>query len=306
MPIPAILQEGLRLPVIAAPMFLVSGPRLVIETCKQGIIGTLPALNARPSSQLDDWLHEIEGALAGQASARYGVMLVLHKSNKRLEQDLDVLVRHKVPLVITAVGFRPEVIATVHGYGGVVFHDAINMKHAMKAAQAGVDGIIPICAGGGGNAGTINPFTFVSQLRAEFDGTIVLGGALGHGRQVRAAEVLGADFAYMGTRFIATQEANARPQFKQMIVDAESTDIVYTHKVTGMGASFLRQSLERSGLDWSADAPTPAVDIENEEKSVAWRDVWSAGQGVGLIDDAPTVAVLARRLKAEYADALRT
>lgn len=306
MPIPAILQEGLRLPVIAAPMFLVSGPRLVIETCKQGIIGTLPALNARPSAQLDDWLHEIEDALAGRAAARYGVMLVLHKSNKRLEQDLDVLVRHKVPLVITAVGFRPEVIATVHGYGGVVFHDAINMKHAMKAAEAGVDGIIPICAGGGGNSGIINPFTFVSQLRARFDGTIALGGALGHGRQVRAAEVLGADFAYMGTRFIATQEANAQLQYKRMILDAESTDIVYTHKVTGMGASFLRQSLERSGLDWSADAPTPAVGIEHEEKMVAWRDVWSAGQGVGLIDDAPTVAVLAHRLKAEYAEALRT
>lgn len=304
MPIPLILQEGLQLPVIAAPMFLVSGTRLVIETCKQGIVGTLPALNARPSSQLDDWLYEIEDALAGQVAAKYGVMLVLHKSNKRLDQDLDIMIRHKVPLIITAVGYRPDVIDAVHAYGGLVFHDAINMKHAMKAAEAGVDGIIPICAGGGGHAGTINPFTFVSQLRANFGGTIILGGALGHGRQIRAAEVLGADFVYMGTRFIATEEANAEPGFKQMILDAESTDVVYTDKVTGLSANFLRASLIRAGLDWSDNAPIPPATVENEEEMIAWRDIWSAGQGVGLIKDVPTVAELARRLKAEYASAL--
>ena len=304
MPIPTILQEGLQLPVIAAPMFLVSGTRLVIETCKQGIIGTLPSLNARPSNQLDDWLHEIEGALVGQKAAKFGVMLVLHASNKRLEQDLEIMIRHRVPLIITAVGHRPDVAAAVHSYGGVIFHDAINMKHAMKAAEAGVDGIIPICAGGGGNAGVINPFTFVSQLRAQFDGAIVLGGALGHGRQLRAAQILGADFAYMGTRFIATGEANADPCFKQMILDAESTDVIYTNKVTGLGASFLRESLIRAGLDWSADAPTPPATVENEEEMIAWRDIWSAGQGVGLIKDVPTVAELVRRLKAEYAAAL--
>jgi nitronate monooxygenase len=281
MPIPAILQEGLQLPVIAAPMFLVSGPRLVIETCKQGIIGTLPALNARPSSQLDDWLHEIESELEGQQAAKFGVMIPVHKSNKRLEQDLDIVVRHKVPLVITAAGHRPDVIAAVHSYGGVVFHDAIHMKHAMKAAEAGVDGIIPICAGGGGNAGIINPFTFVSQLRAKFDGTIVLGGALSHGRHVRAARLLGADFAYMGTRFIATEEANATPRFKQMILDAESTDVIYTNKVTGIGASFLRESLVKAGLDWSEGAHVPSATVENEEEMIAWRDIWSAGQGGG-------------------------
>ncbi|MFL9899662.1 nitronate monooxygenase family protein [Paraburkholderia fungorum] len=304
MPIPAILQEGLQLPVIAAPMFLVSGPRLVIETCKRGIIGTLPALNARPSSQLDDWLHEIENELEGQQAAKFGVMIPVHKSNKRLEQDLDIVVRHKVPLVITAAGHRPDVIAAVHSYGGVVFHDAIHMKHAMKAAEAGVDGIIPICAGGGGNAGTINPFTFVSQLRAKFDGTIVLGGALSHGRHVRAARLLGADFAYMGTRFIATEEANATPRFKQMILDAESTDVIYTNKVTGIGASFLRESLVKAGLDWSEGAHVPSATVENEEEMIAWRDIWSAGQGVGLIDDVPTVADLAHRLKTEFTASL--
>lgn len=301
MPIPAILQEGLQLPVIAAPMFLVSGTRLVIETCKQGIIGTLPALNARPSSQLDEWLDEIEGALAGRQAARFGVMLPIHKSNQRLEQDLDIVIRHKVPLVITAAGHRPDVIAAVHAYGGVVFHDAIHMKHAMKAVEAGVDGIIPICAGGGGNAGTLNPFTFVSQLREQFDGTIVLGGAMGHGRHIRAAKVLGADMAYMGTRFIATEEANAKPRFKQMILDAASTDVIYTNKVTGIGGSFLRESLVQAGLDWREGALIPPVTVENEEEMIAWRDIWSAGQGAGLIRDLPSVAGLAQRLKAEFA-----
>jgi nitronate monooxygenase len=178
------------------------------------------------------------------------------------------------------------------------------MKHAMKAAEAGVDGIIPICAGGGGNAGTINPFTFVSQLRAKFDGAIVLGGALGHGRHVRAARLLGADLAYMGTRFIATEEANAAPRFKQMILDAESTDVIYTNKVTGMGASFLRESLVKAGLDWSEGAHVPPATVENEEEMIAWRDIWSAGQGVGLIHDLPTVATLAGRLNAEYVAAV--
>jgi nitronate monooxygenase len=306
MPIPASLKNGLQLPVIAAPMFLVSGTRLVIECCKQGIIGTLPALNARPSSQFDDWLYEIEGALAGQQAAKFGVMLPIHKSNKRLDQDLDIAVRHKVPLIITAAGHRPDVVAAVHSYGGVIFHDAIHMKHAMKAAEAGVDGIIPVCAGGGGNAGTINPFTFITQLRDRYDGTIVLAGAIGHGRHIRAAEVLGADLAYMGTRFIATQEASAKPAFKRMILDAQSTDIVYTTKVTGVGASFLRESLIRAGLDYSEGATTPVATVENEEEMIAWRDIWSAGQGVGLIKDLPTVAELAGRLKAEYAAALST
>lgn len=300
MSIPAILKEGLQLPVIAAPMFLVSGTRLVIEACKQGIVGTMPSLNARPSAQLDEWLYEIEGALAGQNAARFGVMLVLHRSNKRLEEDLDIVIRHKVPLVITAVGNPKDVVEAVHGYGGVVLHDAINMKHAMKAVEAGVDGIIPICAGGGGHAGLMNPFTFVSQLRACFDGAIVLGGALGHGREVRAANVLGADFAYMGTRFIATQEANADARYKQMVLDADSDAVVYTKKVTGMNASFLRESLVRAGVDWRSDAPTPILSVEQEEEMIAWRDIWSAGQGVGLIKDVPTVAELAHRLKTEY------
>ncbi len=304
MTIPSILQQGLQLPVIAAPMFLVSGTRLVIEACKQGIIGTVPALNARPSSQLNDWLFEIEEALTGQSAAQFGVMLAVHKSNQRLEEDLATIVRHKVPLVITAAGHRPDVIAAVHAYGGVVFHDAIHMKHAMKAVEAGVDGIIPICAGGGGHAGLLNPFTFVSQLRAQFDGCIVLGGAIGHGRHVRAAQVLGADLAYMGTRFLATEEANADPRFKQMILDAESTDVVYTNKVTGIGASFLKESLVRAKLDWREGAPTPEATVESEEEMIAWRDIWSAGQGVGLVQDVPSVAVLAQRLKGEYAQAM--
>ena len=242
--------------------------------------------------------------MAGRDAARFGVMLAVHKSNKRLDEDLAIIVRHKVPLVITAAGHRPDVVAALHSYGGVIFHDAIHMKHAMKAAAAGVDGIIPICAGGGGNAGMLNPFTFVSQLRAQFDGTIVLGGAMGHGSHVRAAQVLGADLAYMGTRFLATKEANADVRFKQMILDAESTDVVYTNKVTGMGASFLKASLVKAKLDWSEGAHTPEVTVENEEEMIAWRDIWSAGQGVGLVQDVPTVAGLAQRLKTEYAAAL--
>jgi len=303
MPIPLILQDGLKIPVIAAPMFLVSGTRLVIETCKQGIIGTLPSLNARPSNQFDDWLYEIEAALDGQQAAKFGVMLVMHKSNKRLDEDLEIIIRHKVPLVITAVGHRPDIVAAIHAYGGVVFHDAIHMKHAMKAAEAGVDGIIPICAGGGGHAGILNPFTFVSQLRANYNGAIVLGGGLGHGRHVRAAQILGADFAYMGTRFIATEEANASARNKQMILGAESTDVVYTNKVTGIGANFLRESMDLAKLDWTEAGQTPDATVENETEMIAWRDIWSAGHGVGLINDVPTVAELAKRLQAEYAAA---
>ncbi len=307
MPIPASLLPGLQLPLIAAPMLLVSGTQLLIETCKQGIIGTFPTLNARPSSQFEDWLDAIDAALAGHAAAKYGVMIPLHHSNKRLEDDLEIIIRHKVPLVITAVGYRPDVIKAIQAYGGVVLHDAINMKHALKAAEAGVDGIIAIGGGGGGHAGTCNPFTFVSQLRAQFDGTIVLAGALGNGQHIRAAQVLGADMAYMGTRFIATAEANAKPSYKQMILAAESSDIIYTNKVTGMGASFLRNSLEAAGIAWDDSVPTPTVSLEREEEMMtAWRDIWSAGHGVGLIKDLPTVAELAQRLKAEYQQALLT
>ena len=305
MAIPAILQEGLRLPVIAAPMFLISSPRLVIETCKQGLIGTLPALNARPAAKFDDWLYEIEAALSGQGAAKYGAMLVMHSTNKRLEQDLDTVVRHKVPLVITAVGLRADVIKEIHAYGGVVFHDAIHMKHAMKAAEAGVDGIIPICAGGGGHSGALNPFTFVSQLRACYDGAIILGGALGNGREVRAAEVLGADFAYMGTRFIPTPEAHAVAEYKQAVVDSKAADIIRTTCFTGLPANFMRSSILSQGLD-PDNLPTKEKDFTHEAagKPVkAWKDVWSAGQGVGSIDAVEPVADIIARLKAEYADA---
>ena len=256
MALPDLLTHSLRLPLIGAPMFIVSGPDLVIAQCTAGIVGSFPALNARPQSRLDEWLNRIETALdeyrsanPGAPVAPYAVNQIVHASNDRLEADLEVCVKHEVPIVITSLRPPAAVIDAVHGYGGLVFHDVISLRHARKAIEQGVDGIIAVTAGAGGHAGPVSPFALVKEIRREFDGTIILSGAMSVGGDILAAQAIGADLAYMGTRFIATPEANAVPEYKEMIVDSSAADIVYTPYFTGIHGSYLRGSIERAGLD---------------------------------------------------------
>lgn len=305
MTIPAILQTNLRLPAIVAPMFLTSGPDLVIACCRAGLIGTFPALNQRSSDGFRIWLETIAAALhADGAAAPYGVNLIVHKSNPRLAADLDIVVQHRVPLVITSLGVQKELIDAVHSYGGVVFHDVISRRHAEKAAEAGVDGIIAVCAGAGGHGGTLNPFALVSEIAAIFDGTIILSGAISTGRHIAAARTMGADMAYLGTRFIATEEAMVEDAHKQMILAATARDIIYTPNVSGVNANFLRPSIERLGLDPDHLPTVHELDMNNEAK--AWKTIWSAGQGVGAIADIPTAGALCERLVEEYQAAMAT
>jgi nitronate monooxygenase len=313
MALSAALVGQLSLPVIVSPMFLVSGPRLVIECCKAGLVGSFPSLNARPLTQYVEWLDQIEAAIAQSlGAAPYAVNQIVHKTNTRLAEDLAITYERKVPIVITSVGHPGEIAENVHKYGGLVFHDVINLRHADKAIEAGVDGIIMVCAGAGGHAGLMNPFTIIPQLRARFSGTIILAGAISDGRAVRAAQVLGADLAYMGTRFIATEESAADGAYKAMLVEADSSDIVYSNKISGINGNFIRQSLEAAGVDYQADTGAKPVnmDLSDREKykqssdKKAWKDVWSAGQGVGQIRDVPTVRALVDRLKREYAEAV--
>jgi nitronate monooxygenase len=305
MTLPAPLVGRLRLPLVAAPMFLVSGPALVIAACKAGVLGTFPALNQRTSEGFSAWLEEIEAALS-PADAPYGVNLIVHKTNPRLGADLDICVRHKVPLIITSLGAVKDLVAAVHSYGGLVFHDVTNMKHAEKAIEAGVDGVIPVCAGAGGHAGTLSPFALVQELRAAFPGTsITLSGAITNGRHVAAALAMGADLAYMGTRFIATAESQAQAGYKAMLLDADAADIVYTPKISGIPANFLLPSLIANGLDPATMEPKTHVDMGEElDEAKAWKTIWSAGQGVGGITDSPSTAELVNRLEAEYRGAL--
>jgi len=304
MSLPNAIRGRLKLPVIAAPMFLISGPELVIAACRAGVIGAFPSLNARPIEQLDEWLHRIRAATedskAGEPSAPFAVNLIVHKSNARAPEDLALITEHKAPIVITSVGHPGDVVERVHGYGGLVFHDVIHLYHARKAIEAGVDGIILVTAGAGGHAGTINPFTFVPQLREIFEGTVILAGTISNGRSVRAAKVLGADLAYMGTRFIATKESLASDENKQMIVDCGPEDIVYTDKVSGIRGNFMRPSLDAAGIDYGNGGPKKEIHMGPREERKAWKEVWSAGQGVGEISDIPTTAELVTRLKSEY------
>lgn len=308
---PDAFLSSLRLPVMGAPMFIVSGPELVIAQCRAGVAGSFPALNARPAEALDDWLATIAGALAaereaGGRPAPFGVNLIVHRTNGRLARDLETVTRHRVPFVITSVGAPDDVVAAVHGYGGRVFHDVTTLRHARRAIRAGVDGLILVAAGAGGHAGTLSPFALLPEVRAEFDGLIVLAGAIGSGAAVRAARVLGADLAYMGTRFIATAEANAAEDYKRMICAAQAADIVYTPAFTGVPGNYLRPSIERCGLDPDDLKPLGEVSIGNHEtRPKQWKDIWGAGQGVGSIGDVPTVAALVERLAAEYAEAGR-
>jgi len=303
---PAVLQPNrLRLPVIAAPMFLVSGPELVIASCRSGIVGTFPALNQRSSDGFAQWLDTIEAGLDGVEHPGFGVNLIVHRSNPRLQADLEVCVRHRVPLVITSLGAVSDVVDAVHSYGGLVFHDVINRRHAEKAVEAGVDGLIAVAAGAGGHAGTLSPFAFLNELRSFFDGTLILSGALSSGRDIAAARMAGADYAYLGTRFICTAESRAEDGHKRMIEAAGSAtrDIVYTDAVSGVNANFLTASVEaareRGALGAGGDGSSPELHgIEDEAK--AWRDIWSAGHGVGGIDGSPTVAELVDELASGF------
>jgi nitronate monooxygenase len=290
-------------------MFLVSGPRLVTETCKAGVIGTFPALNQRSSEGFEQWLEDINAVLqdhahtTGVAAAPFGVNLIVHPTNPRLNADLRLCVKHRVPVVITSLGAVKEVVDAVHSYGGLVFHDVTNLRHAQKAAAAGVDGLIAVCAGAGGHAGTLSPFALMNEIRQFFEGVVILSGSLSSGQDLAAARMLGADLGYMGTRFINTRESMAPDDYKEMIIGSHAADIVYTPKVSGIPASFMRQSLEAAGLLDAAHDTGKTMDLSDEAK--AWKTVWSAGQGVGSIVDVPTTAELVARLKREYIEAGR-
>lgn len=302
MPLPDCFAGRLSVPVIAAPMFLTSGPELVIAACKAGVVGAFPALNQRTSEGFAAWLDQIEAALTDETAAPYGVNLIVHHTNPRLEADLEICIERKVPLIITSLGAVSELVDRVHGYGGVVFHDVTTIRHAKKAAAAGVDGLILVSAGAGGHAGILSPFALLAEVRAFFDKAVVLAGAISTGRQVAAARVMGADLAYLGTRFIATEESMAKDANKRMICEAAAADIVYTGAISGINANFLRASLVQAGLD-PENLPTKRdinMGEELDTDSRAWKDIWSAGQGVGAISEVPSVAELCERLKREY------
>lgn len=296
MALPPQLAGRLRLPVVAAPMFLVSGPELVVACCRAGVLGTFPALNRRSTGAFAEWVAEIGEALS-PADAPFGVNLIVHPTNTRLQADLAIVVEHRVPVVITSLGAVPEVVETVHGYGGLVFHDVTTLRHARKAASAGVDGLVLVAAGAGGHAGTLNPFAFVASVRPWFDGAVLLAGGLSSGADVVAALALGADLAYLGTRFLATRESLAADGYKEMVAASGAADVIYTPAVSGIPANFLAPSLAASGID-------PAGPPAEHEDVKAWRDVWSAGHGVAAVTDAPAVTDLVDRLASEYRDTL--
>jgi nitronate monooxygenase len=300
------LFKNLRLPVVVAPMFLVSGEKLVIETCRSGLVGTFPALNQRSTEGFRTWVRNIKSDLLSfPSSAPFGVNLIVHKTNPRLEEDLNVCIEEKVPLIITSLGAVPELVEKIHSYGGIVFHDVTTLRHAKKAAEAGVDGLILVAGGAGGHAGAINPFSLVGQVRKFFNKTILLAGSISRGDDILAAQAMGADLAYMGTRFITTEESNAQSEYKEMILKAEATDIIYTPAVSGIPANFMKQSLENAGIqdvNHLSDSPLgEKLSLGDEAK--AWKNIWSAGHGVSNIDDILPVSTLVTRLEKEYLSA---
>ena len=310
MALPPVLKS-LRLPVIGAPMFIAGNPQLVIEQCKAGIVGSFPALNARPADQLDVWIKRIKKELAEYQAANpdkkvapFAVNQIAHGTNDRLEHDMQVCVDNQVPIIITSLMAPKALIDAAHSYGGIVLHDATNMRHARKALNEGVDGLILVCAGAGGHAGTLSPFALLSEVRAIYDGTIALSGAIANGRSVLAAQAMGADLAYVGTRFIATHEANAEPEYKQMLVNASGEDIVYSSLFTGIPGNYLKSSIAAAGLDPdnlpSADKSTMDFGSGGNTIAKAWRDIWGAGQGTGSIATVPSVADTVAQLHREY------
>ena len=310
MALPDILRRPLTVPVVASPMFICSGPELVLAQCHAGVIGSFPALNARPATQLNDWLHQIEETLeaasaAGTRTAPFAVNQIVHRSNDRLEHDMAVLVDHKVPIVITSLGARPEINDAVHSYGGIVLHDVITDRFARKAVEKGADGIIAVAAGAGGHAGTLSPFALLQEIREWFDGPLLLSGSIAHGRSVLAAQAAGADFAYVGSAFLSTLEANAAPGYKQMIAESSAEDIVYSSLFTGVHGNYLRGSILAAGLDPDALASANPSDMDFGSASAkAWKDIWGAGQGIGVVKDSVPVATLIERLRREYEDAI--
>lgn len=303
--LPAVLS-GLRLPIVAAPMFIASGVELVLAQCDAGICGSFPALNARSSEQLDDWLARISHHPAN-ATRPYAVNLILHQTNTRLDADLALCVKHRVPLLLTSQRAPDDAVAAAHAYGGMVFHDVTSVKHAHKAVQAGVDGVILVCAGAGGHAGTLSPFALFSEVRKIFDGPIALAGAITSGADILAALSLGADLVYMGTRFLATTEAAVPQAYKDMVVRTHADDIVYTNAISGARANYLRPSLAAAGFDLEAllefDPRKKYVASPQREKPKAWKDIWSAGQGVGGISEIQTVAHCIQQLEQEFVQA---
>lgn len=307
--------ESLSLPVIAAPMFLISGPKLVTECCKNGIVGTFPALNQRTTEGFEQWVIEIKTALkefeseTGKKAAPFGVNLIVHQTNPRVQADLAICIKHQVPLIITSLGAVPQLVGAVHSYGGMVFHDVIKKRHAEKAAEAGVDGLILVCAGAGGHAGTLNPMPFVAEIKKFFKKTILLSGCISNGRDVASALQMGADLAYMGTRFINTKESKAPEDYRNMIIDSGANDIVYTAAISGVSANFLRPSLEAMGITEEMLSRPKKIDFGNElsameKEAKAWSTIWSAGQGVTNISDNPSVEDLIFSMKKEFKTAI--
>jgi nitronate monooxygenase len=297
---PPALAGRLAIPAIVAPMFLVSGPDLVVECCRAGLLGTFPALNQRTTDGFVAWLDEIEERL-DSASAPYGVNLIVHRTNSRFQADLRVIVEREVPLVITSLGAAVDVVDAVHSYGGLVFHDVISARHAEKAVAAGVDGLIAVCAGAGGHAGTLSPFALAAEIRSFFDGALVLAGALSRGRHIAAAELMGADFGYFGSLFIPTDESLASAGQKAMMVGARAADIVHTDKVTGVGANFMRGSLAANGLLDNSGGHVAVMDLEGEAR--AWKTIWSAGHGVGAVRAIRPARAVCEELIADYRSA---
>ena len=311
MSLPPVLRDRLRLPVIGSPLFIISGPELVIAQCKAGIVGSFPSLNARPVSQLDEWLAEITETLAAwdkahpeAPSAPFAVNQIVHKTNNRLEEDVALCAKYKAPVVITSLGARKDVNETVHGWGGVVLHDVITDNFARKAIEKGADGLIAVATGAGGHAGKLSPFAIIQELREWFDGPIALSGAIANGRSVLAAQAMGADLAYIGSAFIATREARAMEGYKDMIVASCSDDIVYTNLFTGVHGNYLRPSIVAAGLNpddlLTADPSKMDFGSGGNQKAKAWRDIWGCGQGIGAVKHVPTAGELVARLVAEY------
>ncbi len=303
------LKRRMALPVIGSPLFIVSCPDLVIAQCKAGIVGSFPALNARPAELLEEWLIRIREELAAhdrahpeQPSAPFAVNQIVHRSNDRLEHDLEMCVKHKVPIVITSLGAREDLNRAVHSYGGIVFHDVINDKFAHKAVEKGADGLIAVAAGAGGHAGTLSPIAFIDEIRQWFDGPLALSGAISTGRGVLAAEAMGADFAYIGSAFIATDEANAAAEYKEMLVQSAASDIVYTNLFTGVHGNYLKPSITRAGLDPDnlPESDPSAMNFNSGRNSKPWKDIWGAGQGVGALKEIQAASDLVARLGREY------
>ena len=308
------LFDRMRLPVIGAPLFIVSGPELVIAQCKAGIVGSFPALNARPASQLDEWLHQITEELAAHRrdnpdapAAPFAVNQIVHRTNNRLEEDMELCRKWQVPMMITSLGAREEIFEAAHSWGGIVLHDVINDMFAHKAIEKGADGLIPVAAGAGGHAGTLSPFALMQEIREWFDGPVALSGSIAHGRSILAAQALGADFAYIGSQWIAAAESNADAGYKDGIVEGRASDIVYSNLFTGVHGNYLRKSIENAGMDPDnlpqSDPSKMNFGSGGNQKSKAWKDIWGSGQGIGAVGAVEPVAAIVDRLAAQYADA---